>query len=277
MVLCNKEKLEPYLFDIFKIITNVFNKYTGTSLLTLYDIISLLSDNFEEHFKNIELIGDVMNCVVKRWYDMLKSEDLKNICPIFEILCAIVKAAGELISEYFNHFYAGSIWIIESNYKTYTDNNSDINFLDKDLISKSLDMISILCMRWPTKVRQHQNKNKILEYIIKLNDTNEYFLKHYLIALIGDLGKADNAILKNQFQLIMNMVIGSMEFPENTKLENIELEKISVCNNACWTIGILALCYPNQIVIYVMDIMKKILKILSLPKVLYIIKQIIVK
>lgn len=263
----NKDKLEPYLFDIFKIITSVFNKYTGTSLLTLYDIISLLTENFEDHFKNIELIGDVVSCVVKRWYDMIKSEDLKNICPVFEILCSIVKVSGELMTEYFNHFFAGSIWIIESNYKTYIENNSEINYLDKELISKSVDMISILCQQFPNKVRQHQNKSKIVEYIFKLIETNDIFLKHYLIALIGDLCKADNLILKSQFQSVMNIIIGNMEFPENAKLESIEIERISVCNNSCWTAGIIALCYPSQIVIYVMDIMKKIMKILSLPKV----------
>jgi hypothetical protein len=265
----NKEKLEPYLFDIFKIITSVFNKYTGTSLLTLYDIISLLTENFEDHFKNIELIGDVVGCVVKRWYDMIKSEDLKNICPVFEILCAIVKAAGELMQEYFNHFFSGSIWIIESNYKSYLENNSEINFLDKELISKSIDMISILCQQFPAKIRQHQNKTKIVEYIFKLVETNDNFLKHYLIALIGDLCKADNVILSNQFPQVMNIIISSMEFQENTKLENVEIERISVCNNSCWTAGLLALYYPSQIVTYVMDIVKKILKILSLPKVKY--------
>ena len=269
MVLINKEKLEPYLFDIFKIITSVFNRYTGTSLLTLYEIISLLAENFEDHFKNIELIGDIVSCVVKRWYDMVKSEDLKNICPVFEILCAILKSSGELLGEYFNHFFAGSIWILESNYKIYKQNNSDINFLDKELLAKSIDMVSILCQQFPSKVRQHHNKNKIIDCVFKFIQTNNNFLKHYLIALIGDISKADNSLLKNQFHSVMTIIINNMEIPDNNKLESLEMERMSVCNNSCWTAGILALSYPFEMDDYVADIMKKILKILSLPKVIY--------
>lgn len=268
MILTKKEKLEPYLFDIFKIISSVFNKYTGTSLLTLYDIISLLTEYFAEHFKNQNLIEEVVNCVIKRWYDMVKTQDYKNISPIFEMVCSIIRVSGNYIHQYFDYFLNGSLFIIEFHYNSYITNNMDPNFLDRELITKSLDLISVLCQIFPGSIKDSQNKFKILDYFFKLIDTNEVYLKHYLIALVGDLCKADNTILLSKFEKVINVLFLNLEFPETgNKFETMEMERLSVCNNACWSIGQLALSYPEQIRIYVIAILNKLLKILSLPRV----------
>jgi transportin-1 len=269
MVVSKKDKLEPFLFDIFKIIAGVFNKYTGTSLLTLYDIISLLTKYFAEHFQNQNLIEEMVNCVVKRWYEMVKSQEFKNISPLFEMVSSIIKVSEKYIEKFFEYFMNGSIIIIEYHYNSYICNNLDSNFLDRDLISKSLDLISVLCQIFPNKVKVCQIKIKIMEYFFKLIETNEIYLKHYLIALIGDLCKADDTIIPTQFDKVMNVLFNSLEFPEGNKIENLEMERLSECNNACWTTGQLALSFPVHIRVYVNALLKKVLKILSLPRVNY--------
>lgn len=264
MVLTKKEKLEPFLFDIFKIVANVFNQYTGTSLLTLYDIVSLLTEYYPEHFKNVTLIEEVVNCVVRRWFELIKTEDFKLVSPIFEMVGSIIKVSFEYTKQFFDFFLNGSLIIIENNYLQYVNNNKDTSFLDKESLSKSLDLISLLCNFYPTLVKENQNKHKILENFFKLIETDNRYLKHYLIAIIGDIAKADNMILKNKFDEILSVVFQSLDFPVSN---NIEMEQLSVCNNACWTIGIISLSYPDQIRVNVTPILKKLLKIMSLPRV----------
>jgi transportin-1 len=264
MVLTKKEKLEPYLFDIFKIVANVFNQYTGTSLLTLYDLVSLLTEYYPEHFKNVALIEEVVNCVVRRWFELIKTEDFKLVSPIFEMVGSIIKVSYEYTKQFFDFFLNGSLIIIENNYLQYVNNNKDLNYLDKESLSKSLDLISLLCNFYPTLVKETQNKHKILENFFKLIETDNSYLKHYLIAMIGDIAKADNTILKNKFDEILSVVFQNLDFPVSN---NVEMEHLSVCNNACWTIGIMALNYPDQIRVNVTPILKKLLKIMSLPRV----------
>ncbi len=272
MVVTKKEKLEPFLFDIFKIISNVFNQYTGTSLLTLYDIISLLTEYFPEHFENPILIEEVVNCVIKRWYDLIKTNDFKHISPIFEMISSIIKVSKDYCAQFVEYFLNGSLIIIENNYSLYISNKKDISFLDKELLSKSIDLISLLCQFYPTQIKENQNKAKIIDYFFKLFETNDSYLKHYLIAMVGDLGKADNNILTARFDEVLNIIFANLEFPEN----NTEIEKLSICNNSCWSMGLLALQYPEQIRVNVIPILKKLLKIMSLPRVKYINKLILI-
>jgi hypothetical protein len=264
MVMTKKEKLEPYLFDIFKIVANVFNQYTGTSLLTLYDIIALLTEFFPEHFKNQSLIEEVVNCVIRRWYDLIKSGDFKMISPIFEMVGSIIKVSSEYTKQFFDYFLNGSLIIIENNYMQFINNNKDTSYLDKESFSKSIDLISLLCSFYPGQLKESQSKLKILEYFFKLIETGDSYLKHYLIALMGDLAKADNQILKAKFDEVLGVVFQNLDFPESN---NVEMEQLSVCNNSCWTIGLLAMSYPDQVRVNVIPILKKLLKTMSLPRV----------
>jgi hypothetical protein len=265
MIQTKKEKLEPYLFDIFKIITSVFDVYTGTSLLTLYDIISLLTEYFEEHFKNASLIEDLVKCVVKKWYSMLNSEDYKNISPVFDMVCSIIKVSS-LMVEFVNDFLTGSLRLIEININNYNNNNGDITVLDREVISKSLDLISVLCQTNPTIINQYQSKAKIVDLTYKIIETGDSYVKHFVIALIGDICNVDSELLKPKIKQTIEMLIINLEIPVN-KFEALEVEKLSVCNNSCWTIGLLAISMQAEITPYVAKIMKALIKIVSYSKV----------
>lgn len=265
MILTGKEKLEPYLFDVFKVITDVFDQYSGTSLLTLYDIISLITESYENHFKNPTLIGKLVNCVVNRWFNSVKTIDCKIISPIFEMVCSIIKVASGYTQQFFECFYNGCLLIIETNLNLLSK-HKDPSYIDREILSKSLDLMSILCQFFPNLIKENRNKNTMLDYIVNLIDVNDNYIKHYLLALLGDLAKIDNKILVSKFEILMNFTLNSLELQDN-RFE-IDYEKLSTCNNACWAIGLIALNYPSQIKSSVLLILKKLLKIMGLPKVI---------
>lgn len=84
MISVKKDKVAPYLFEVFKVISNVFPLYKGTSLLSLYDIISLSVEEFEEYFSNEQIIEDLVKCIIKRWYETPEDE-MRKIIPVFGI------------------------------------------------------------------------------------------------------------------------------------------------------------------------------------------------
>jgi len=125
----------------------------------------------------------------------------------------------------------------------------------------------------------YPKKNKILEFFFKYLEINENYINHFGIALIGDIGRVDNLIFQENIKYIINTLIKYLELPEYMKAkygscsdssnkELIEMEKLSVCNNSCWTIGILAISYPNSVKEFIQPIMKKLTKIISLPRVI---------
>jgi transportin-1 len=262
MMQTKKERLEPYLFDIFKIITSVFDTYTGTSLLTLYEIISHLSEYFEDHFTNPNLINDLVNCVVKKWYNIVNSDDMKNISPVFDMLCSIIKVSSHLMIEFTNDFLANSIRLIEINIKNY---KSDPNQLDKEIISKSIDLISTLCQCLTEVIKSDLKKNRIVDVAYEILELDNTYLKHYVIALFGDLAKVDATLLIPKFDKLMEILIKNLDL--SNKFDSMEIEKISVCNNSCWTIGLITLSLQEQIRVYIPTIIKSLIKVLSFPKV----------
>lgn len=286
IVLTKREKIEPYLYDVFKIITNVFNKYSGVSLLNLYDIFTLLTENFEEHFRNEAISSELIKCVVNKWYETINAylnspakADNSNITAIFDMIIALVKAAGGVMTIFIGDFLDGTLNVLNKNYEIYVKSNKDLNSLDKDLITKCFDLISHVYNAVPAYMVNYPKKNKIVEFIFKYLEINDNYLNHFGIALIGDIGRVDILIFQENIKYIVNTLIKFLELPDYIKAKNsssgcpnakepIEMEKLSVCNNSCWTIGILAISYTNSVKEFIHPIMKKLTKIISLPRVI---------
>lgn len=267
---------------MFKIITNALNKFSGISLLNVYDIFTLLAENYQQHFKNESLSIELIQCLVNKWYQTLSlyqnSPDNRNntdIGYVFDAIISLVKAAGNFINVFIGEFLNGTLEILNKNYELFLASNKDKNMLDKDLITKCFDLISNIYIAFPSYMVNYHKKTTIVEYVFKYLEINENYLNHYSIALIGDIGRVDNKIFEENIKFILNTLIKNLDIPElmgncsNKKLqgEPLEVEKLSVSNNSCWTIGILAVSYPTILKEFIHPIMQKLTKIISLPRV----------
>jgi hypothetical protein len=150
-------------------------------MLTLYDIISYMTEEFNDHFKNPQLIEDLLKSILEKFYT-LNENDYRNITPIFDILCSIIKASGELLKGFCKEFLTRALYIIDSTINTYNVklllikiNNKDMAYLDTELISKCIELISILCDTLPSLCTEVLNKSNILEFMNILIDV-ELFL-----------------------------------------------------------------------------------------------------
>jgi len=89
------------------------------------------------------------------------------------------------------------------------------------------------------------------------------------MALLGDLTKTNNTILSSNFDEIMLILINHLECPPNiNKYDKLEMAKLHVCNNTCWTIGLLAIAYKDLQSNYIEAIMMKLLKIFCVARVI---------
>lgn len=293
IIITKCEKIEPFIIDVFKIITNVFNKYTGPCLLNLYDIFTLLTENFEDHFRNEKISGELIKCVVNKWYETInsffnsidnsideKKKNFNNICAVFDMIISLIKASGDILNIFLKDFLEGTLKVLNKNYEIFETGNKDYDLLDKDMIIKCFDLISTLYYSVPSFMINYNKKNQLIELIFKFIDINENFLNHHGIALLGDIGRFDTLIFHENIKYIFNILIMYIELPtilknnDNSEFNNepIQMEKFSMCNNSCWTLGILAISYPDTLFEYIHIIMSKLTKIISFPKVIKTIK-----
>lgn len=265
----NKEKITPYLFDIFKIISSVLEKYQGNSLLALYDTIILLTENFDVEFKNVNLVKEILMCLIKKWYQLMEkmkvnsqskdkeqqflSTDVVNVV-FFDLLSSMVRVCGSITENYLEDFIEGCLKLIQY----YSE--------DKDIVCKCLDFISVLCHTFSQNIRNSQHKFKIVETVFRLLEFDcDISTKQYTLALIGDLCKVDTNLLYDNINPLIEILTNHLQILD-IKNARSDINLISVCNNSCWTLGILAITFREKICNYVQRIMENLLKIIRAPK-----------
>ena len=265
MVNVNKNMIEPYLFDVLKIITNVFDKFSGLNLLSSYEILIILMENFNDQFQNQNLVDDIVKCIVQKWYDLVKANDLLTLPSFFDVINTLIHVGGPFLLDYCDYFFTGCLKIIEVNMNEMRSNNYLTANVDKDLLSKALDTISALAQSFPNYLKNSFNKFNILDFLIEILQAKDLYIIHYTIALIGDITKLELKAIEEKCEKIIEILIPFIEL--NPKKHENPSEKISVCNNSIWTIGLLSIFYPQKITPYIDSIMIKFKNILTLSKV----------
>jgi transportin-1 len=265
MIQTKKEKLEPYLLDIFQIVTKVVDIYQETSLFTLYNIISLLGEHFELHFKNTCLVEELVKCIVNKWYTMLNAKDYSYITPVFDIICTFIKITN-IMSEFLDDFINGSLSLLENNISSFSNANRDINSIDREVISKSIDLISVICQIYPNKLKQSPQNFVLVEYCFQLLTTGDSFVVHHVVALLGEITNVEPELIKPHFEKSIEILIKCLEIPTD-KYDSLDMEKFTLCNNSSWTISIFIKHFGYEVNKYTRTILNSLLKILGFPKV----------
>ena len=107
---------------------------------------------------------------------------------------------------------------------------------------------------------EYTNKKIIRDTLLKVLEINQNYIRHIVIAVIGEIAQADSSIFIFSVKTIMSNLIETLEFEEGKDKDNFH--KICVCNNTCWTIGLFAITYSKTMLEHINVIMKKMIKIL---------------
>lgn len=265
----NKEKIVPFLPDIIKIVSTIFDRYDETNILILHDISVILTKYYKEEFEKLEVVEHLIKSIVKNFRDKISKKDIINVTYLIDILPALFKTNGFNINNHIEEILLLTFEIIDVFYLQYFSQKKNLSIMEKDIINKSLDLLSVIYSLAPQKMLEFKLKNKIVENIFKLLEIDDNYVKHFVIAIIGEIAKIDSQIFINYIRMIASILINNLDLNDCNKLDSIEMDKLSVCNNSCWTIGLLALSYPKLIVEFFPAIMKKLIAILTHSKVCF--------
>jgi hypothetical protein len=130
-----------------------------------------MTEEYSDHFKSKELAEPLIKCIISKWCKT-SNQDYNNLIPTIEVLGSLVRVSGNLVNTNCEEFYQRALNIIEEIVTNYKQNNSDIKYLDKEMISKSIDFISILCISHAEQIKNSVNKSKIVDILITLISVN---------------------------------------------------------------------------------------------------------
>jgi transportin-1 len=248
-------ELVPYLGFILETLVYAFGKYQHKNLLILYDAIGTLADSVGHHLNKPEYINLLMPPLIEKW-NLLKDTD-KDLFPLLECLSSVATALQSGFLPYCEPVFKRCVSLIEQTLMqsyAHCSNPDAYEAPDKDFMIVALDLLSGLTEGLGHHIEELASSSNLLALLYQSTQDAMPEVRQSSFALLGDLTKACFQHVKPYVGEFMPM-LGS----------NLNPEFISVCNNATWAIGEIAIKTGDEIRPFVPLVLSHLVVIINRP------------
>lgn len=225
-------ELVPYLGFILKTLVFAFSKYQHKNLLILYDAVGTLADSVGSNLNQPEYINILMPPLIEKW-NLLRDDD-KDLFPLLECLSSIATALQAGFLPYCEPVFRRCISLIQQtiNQQEIANNANPGQYEqpDKERMIVALDLLSGLAEGLDAHIETLVVNSNIMQLLYQCMQDNMPEVRQSSFALLGDLTKACFQHVAPHMQDFFP-ILG----------QNLNPDFISVCNNATWAIGEIAM------------------------------------
>ncbi|KAJ3339678.1 hypothetical protein HDU93_007904 [Gonapodya sp. JEL0774] len=250
--------LTPYLQHILQTFYSAFGKYQHKNLLILYDAVGTLADSVGNALNNPQYIPLLMNPLVEKWQSL--KDQSRDMFPLLECLSSVAMALGPGFGQFAPNVWNRCLQLISitlQQIQAYNANPTSVEQPDKDFIIVALDLLSGIVQGLGSNVDvliQHSQPPLFTLLAEAMRDpVGEVRQSAY--ALLGDLAINVFPHIRAFVPQLMPDVIEQIE-PSG------DSARVSVCNNAAWAAGEIALQSGPEISVYVEPLLRKLIPIL---------------
>jgi hypothetical protein len=209
-----------------------------------------------------------MPALIDRWQKV--PDQSREMFPLLECLSYVAIALGDAFTPYAEAVFGRCVNIIHQNLEQTlaANNNPEYDQPDKDFLVTSLDLLSavIQALDNAKAVKLVQSSQpaffELLSFCME-DPADEVQQSAY--ALLGDCSKFVFDQLKPFLPSILQILIKRLD------LESILDEEVegvfSVVNNACWSVGEIAMQYGKEMAPFVPEMLQRFVEIISNPGV----------
>lgn len=243
--------LVPFLNPILRCLMTAYEKYQAKNLLILYDALGTLADSVGSELNNNEFIGILMPPLILRW-NSLADED-RNLLPLLECLTSIASALGTGFQNFALPVYQRCVKIVQQTLVSEAmarQNQGD--YPDKEFMICALDLISGIADGLGSAIESLVGSSNLPALLLESMKDQRPDVRQSSFALVGDLAKSCLLHLK---PLLHEYI------PLLTK--NLYPEYISVCNNASWALGEIAMKVGEDMKPFVPSIVERLVALLA--------------
>ncbi|GAA5969003.1 hypothetical protein JCM21900_002095 [Sporobolomyces salmonicolor] len=254
--------LEPYLGSILTNLVRAFDKYQQKNLLILYDAIGTLADAVGSALNSDAYINVLMPPLIAKW-STLSDED-PDLIPLLECMSSVVIAIGQGFTQYAQPVFERCIQIVKQSLIAFQQFQQDpINYdePDKTFLIVSLDLLSGLTQGLNTAITQLYSSSDppVLTLLAHCLQHPDAPVRQSSYALLGDTAISCFPILKPLLPQFMPVLISHIDVEPR-------LAEVSVCNNAAWAAGEIALQAGPDMEQWVNPLMERLVPILLSSK-----------
>ncbi|CAK9304599.1 unnamed protein product [Gordionus sp. m RMFG-2023] len=249
-------ELVPYLDFIISTLVFAFNKYQQKNLLILYDAIGTLADSVGNHLNKPEYINMLMPPLIAKWNTI--PDDSKDLFPLLECLSSIATALNMGFLQYAEPVYKRCLSLIQQNLELAIKSGSsnEIEPPDKDFMIVALDLLSGIAEGLGDKIETLVSNTNTIQLLGQCMKDPMPEVRQSSFALLGDFAKSCFHLVKPNINEIMSILS-----------QNLSPENISVCNNATWAIGELAMKLGSDMSLYIPYVLPPLVEIIKKPNV----------
>ncbi|CAH1960720.1 unnamed protein product [Acanthoscelides obtectus] len=248
-------ELVPYLGFILETLVFAFSKYQHKNLLILYDAIGTLADSVGSHLNKPDFINLLMPPLIHKW-NVLKDED-KDLFPLLECLSSVATALQSGFLPYCEPVYCRCVSLIHHTLclqMANSQNPDQFEAPDKDFMIVALDLLSGLAEGLDGHIEKLVENSTIMQLLHLCMQDSMPEVRQSSFALLGDLTKAC-------FQHVQPHIANFLPILG----QNLNPEYISVCNNATWAIGEIAIKLGEDTRPYISLFLNHLIDIINRP------------
>ncbi|CAF4632499.1 unnamed protein product, partial [Rotaria sp. Silwood1] len=239
-------QMVPYLKQILETLVHAFRKYQAKNLLILYDAIGTLADSVGSHLNRLDYIQLLMPPLIERW-NLLRNDD-KDLFPLLECLSSIATALQTGFLPYCEPVFGRCILLVQ---QTLEANGGDTP-TDKDFMIVALDLLSGLAEGLGSHIDSLVERSNLLTLLERCAQDAMPEVRQSSFALLGDLTKACFRHVRKHLNVFLPLLT-----------QNLDPHHVSVCNNAIWAIGEIAIQIGSEIQPFVSIILESLIIIIN--------------
>lgn len=250
-------QLTPHLDQILGTLVQAFDKYQHKNLLNLYDAVGTLAEAVKTNLNQQKYIELLMPPIIKKWNSLQDGD--RDLFPLLECLSSIAVALCEGFKPHSEAVYRRCLSLVEQNLQQAIRFNIDPENTDmpnKDFTIAALDLLSGLAEGIKEGITDLVASSNIMDLTIQCMIDTLPEVRQSSFALLGDLTKACFHLVRPHIPQIMAPLA-----------QNLRYEHVSVCNNATWAVGEIALQMRADLRPYIPIMFGQLLANINYPEI----------
>ncbi|KAI8366824.1 armadillo-type protein [Radiomyces spectabilis] len=253
-------ELVPYLQPILVTLSAAFEKYQQRNLLLLYDTLGTLAEVVGEALNNPPYIELIMPPLIKKWQKI--TDDNTDLFPLLECLSSICTALGKGFKPFAEPVYQRCVNLVCKTLEEcqMTAMDPTLDEPDKDFMIVSLDLLSGIVQALNTDAEPLvANTNPPVVQFLSICIQDEVAeVRQSAYALLGDLAISCFEHIRAVVPQFMPHVLHQID---------PQAEHLSVCNNAAWAAGEIAIKWGAEIQPYVEPMLQRLFPLIVNPQI----------
>ncbi|PVH96688.1 ARM repeat-containing protein [Periconia macrospinosa] len=261
------KQLIGYCTIIVRQFVQCFAKYKDRNMFILYDCVQTLAEHVGPALAEEELVSILMPALIQRWNKV--SDQSREMFPLLECLSYVATALGPMFERYAPGIFTRCVNIVHRNLEetVLASTNPALEEPDKDFLVTSLDLISaiIQALEPHTSAELVARAPRFFELLAFCMKDLYNDVRQSAYALLGDCAIYVFDQLQPCLPEIFEILITQLELSQ--VMIDGEETGYSVINNACWSVGEIAMRHKEGMQPYVEPLVQKIGTILFTDKV----------